>query len=182
MEPQTENADAAAVFERGCRLAGHSEESDAVEGSTIVGGDLDAERDQILSRIAHQTLAASLVYGRPEGVGDQNIQTFLRESDRGGEAGGTATDDECVTVDHSAPPPTTPAITSRSRIPAPSPPAHCAIPAWAGDGSSLHPEPPAQTRRRDFLPVAVLPRKVSIRHRGGRELRPRLPALWGHRD
>ena len=92
-------------------------------------------RGQVFSCIRHQALAAGLVDGREKSIGDQNIQTFLPQCDRGCEAGRAATDDECITADHSALSITTPAATSRSRIPDPWPPARCAIPAWAGDGS-----------------------------------------------
>jgi len=116
-------------------LVAARKESDAVEGSTILRGDLDTERGQMFSRIGHEALAAGLVDRRPKSIGDQNIQTFLPECDGGGEASGAATDNECVTKDHSAPPPTIPAVTSRSKIPAPSPPARCVILAWGADES-----------------------------------------------
>ena len=51
-------------------------------------------------RIRHQALATGLVYGRTKSIGDQNVQTFLPQGDRGCQAGGTASDDECITADH----------------------------------------------------------------------------------
>ncbi len=77
MEPQTADADAAAALEMRCRLVMPGKECDAVEGSTIVGRDLNTKRGQIFACIRHQALAAGLVDGRAKSIGDQNIQTFL---------------------------------------------------------------------------------------------------------
>jgi hypothetical protein len=77
MELQTADANAAAALEGCCRLVMTGEECDAVERSTIVGGDLNTERGKILACIRHETLAAGLIDGRAKSIGDQNIQTFL---------------------------------------------------------------------------------------------------------
>jgi hypothetical protein len=77
MELQAADANAAAPLEASCRLVMTAKECDAVERSTIVGGDLDPKRGQVFACIRHQALAAGLVDGRAKSIGDQNIQTFL---------------------------------------------------------------------------------------------------------
>jgi hypothetical protein len=77
MESQPANADAAASLEARSRLVLAGNECDAVERSTIAGGDLNPKRGQIFARIRHQPLAAGLVDGRPKSIGYQNIQSFL---------------------------------------------------------------------------------------------------------
>ena len=96
MQSQPADTDATAALEVSRCLATTGEESDAFKGRAMVGG--YAQRGQILPRIRHQALAARLVNGRPKGVGDDNIHTFLPQCDRGREACGTATDDERITL------------------------------------------------------------------------------------
>ena len=102
MELQPANADAAAPREACSRLLMAGKECDALKRSTIVGRDLNTKRGQAFARIRHQTLTAGLFDGRAKSIGDQNIQTFLPQCDGGCEACGSATDDQCITADHSA--------------------------------------------------------------------------------
>ncbi len=70
----------------------------------VLSGYLDAESGQVLLRIRHQALTASLVDGWTKGIGDENIQAFLPQGDGGCEASGTASGNECITTDHSGSP------------------------------------------------------------------------------
>jgi len=73
-------------------------EGDAFEFGSVAGFDLDAELGEGEAGVGHEAFAAGFVDGGTEGVGDEDVGAAPAEGDGGGEARGSCSGDEYVTV------------------------------------------------------------------------------------
>jgi len=92
------DADAGAIGEVSGDAGLIGGEGDAGEFGTAAGVDLDAELGESGAGVGHESFAAGFVDGRAAGVGEEDVGSALAEGDGGGEARGSGSGDEDVTV------------------------------------------------------------------------------------
>ncbi len=97
MQDGAADAEALPAAERGLGLAGSLEVADAGEG---VAGGVQAESGEGADGAGHQTLAARLVDRGGAGFRDDGVQAGAGGVQGGGEARGSAADDEEVRASH----------------------------------------------------------------------------------
>jgi hypothetical protein len=92
------DANTAAAGEVGGDAGVMGGKGDAGELGAVARLEADAELGEGGAGIGHEAFAARLVDGGLEGVGEENVGAALAQSDSGGEARRTGTDDAYVTV------------------------------------------------------------------------------------